>query len=230
MSHVLIIGGHGKVALRLEPLLVAAGDQVTALIRDPTQAQEVAGTGAPPRVVDVERLTARELAGVFDEQDAIVWSAGAGGGDPARTYAVDRDAAIRAIDAAEAAGVLRFVLVSYLGAGRNHGVDPSDGFYAYAQAKAAADEHLRASVLDWTILGPSALSLDPGTGRIRAVRHLPGGGFPPELPAGWRTRTTPREDVAAVVAACLREPATIRRTIDFTGGDTPIAQAIAQTA
>lgn len=230
MSHVLIIGGHGKVALRLEPLLVAAGDTVTALIRNPTQADEVARTGATPRVADVASLTVRELAGEFAEQDAIVWSAGAGGGAAARTYAVDRDGAIRAIDGAESAGVVRFVLVSYLGAGRNHGVDPSDSFYAYAQAKAAADEHLRASVLDWTILGPSALSLDPGTGRIRVVRHVAGGGFPPDLPAGWRDRTTPRADVAAVIAACLREPATIRRTIDFTGGDTPIGQAIAQGA
>ena len=100
------------------------------------------------------------------------WSSppGAGGGNPARTYAVDRDAAIRVIDAAAQAGVRRFVMVSYFGAGPDHGVPPDDPFFPYAEAKAAADAHLRASDLDWTVLGPGRLTLEPPTGRIAVAQ------------------------------------------------------------
>ena len=142
-----------------------------------------------------------------------MFSAGAGGGDPARTYAVDRDAAIRVIDAARQAGTRRFVMVSYFGAGADHGVPEGDSFFAYADAKAAADAHLRASDLDWTVLGPGALTLDPATGRIELG------------PAAAKGRVS-REDVAYVVAAVLEDNGTLERTIEFNNGDTPIADAL----
>lgn len=229
---ITIIGGHGKVALLAEPLLVGAGNSVRAFIRAAGQAGEVAATGAEPVVADVEGLGTGELAGLFEGQDAIVWSAGAGGGSPERTLAVDRDAAIRAVDAAGQAGVRRFVMVSYLGAGRNHGVPEDDGFHSYAEAKAAADAHLRASGLDWTILGPGALTTEDGTGRIVTVEHLPGGGTPPQLAGGrsGTSATVPRADVAGVIAAALADDTTVGRTIDFVGGGerggTPTAEAI----
>ncbi|MGI6879326.1 SDR family oxidoreductase [Microbacterium sp. gxy059] len=212
MSRVLIIGGHGKVALRLAPLLKARGDEVVSVIRDPAHEGDVAATGAIPLVADVERLGADALAALFAGRDAIVWSAGAGGGDAARTYAVDRDAAIRSIDAAVSAGVDRYVMVSYLGAGPDHGVPETDSFFPYADAKSAADAHLRESGLDWTILGPGPLTLDEPTGRIETVD--PGRG------------QVPRADVAAVAAAVLADDSTIRRTIRFGTGEVPIADAI----
>ena len=103
-------------------------------------------------------------------------------------------------------------MVSYFGAGADHGVDPSDSFYAYAEAKTAADAHLRASALDWTILAPSALTLDEPTGRIDATATA--------------SASVPRGDVAAVIAAAVAEPATIGRRIRFNSGDTPIAEAL----
>ena len=154
MSRILIIGGHGKIALLLAPLLVARGEQVTSVIRNPGHAGEVAATGAAPLVADVETLSTDELASRFEGHDAIVWSAGAGGGNPARTFAVDRDAAIRSMDAAASAGADRFVMVSYFGARSDHGVPSGNSFFAYAEAKAAADDHLRGSDLAWTVLGP----------------------------------------------------------------------------
>lgn len=229
---IIIVGGHGKVALLAESLLVRTGHAVTAVIRDPEQADDVTATGAVPEIADVERLGTDELAKILSGQDAVVWSAGAGGGAPERTYAVDRDAAVRTIDAADQAGVHRFVMVSYLGAGKNHEVSAADGFYAYAQAKAAADSHLRASGLDWTILGPGALTLGPGSGRIVIVPHRADGGIPDEVPGGSSgTRASiPRADVAAVIAATLDAPAaTAHRTIDFVGGasgSVPIAKAL----
>ncbi|ETA99435.1 SDR family oxidoreductase [Mycobacterium avium subsp. hominissuis] len=208
----MIVGGHGKVALQLSAILTQRGDAVTSLFRNPDHADDVAATGAKPVVADIERLDTDALAGLLAGHDAVVFSAGAGGGNPARTYAVDRDAAIRVVDAAARSGVKRFVMVSYFGAGPDHGVPQDDPFFPYAESKAAADAHLRASDLDWTILGPGRLTLDPPTGRIAVGR---GKG------------EVSRADVASVVAAALADDSTIRRTIDFNNGDVPIAVALA---
>jgi len=143
---VVIIGGHGKVALHLSRMLADQGHRVTGIIRNPDQADEVAAAGAAPVVADVESLTTPQLAELLAGHDVVVWSAGAGGGDPDRTYAVDRDAAIRSMDAAAAAGVDRYVMVSYFGAGPGHGVPSDSSFFPYAEAKAAADNHLRQSL------------------------------------------------------------------------------------
>ena len=212
MARILIIGGHGKVALLLEPLLVAAGHHVTAVVRNADHEADVRATGAVPLVADVETFDTEQLTTLVSGNDVVIWSAGAGGGDAARTYAVDRDAAIRSIDATVAAGVRRYLMVSYFGAGPNHGVDPGDGFYAYAEAKAAADAHLQGSGLDYTIIAPSALTLDEPTGRIDTTAE--------------RSASVSRVDVAAVIAAAVLEPATIGRTIRFNSGPTPIAEAI----
>jgi uncharacterized protein YbjT (DUF2867 family) len=214
MARIVVVGGHGKVALQLSPILVERGDEVTSVFRNPDHSDDVAATGARPVVADIEQLDTATLADLLAGHDAVVWSAGAGGGDPARTYAVDRDAAIRVIDAAERAGVRRFVMVSYFGAGPNHGVSPDDPFFAYAEAKAAADAHLRASSLDWTVLGPGRLTLDPPTGRI-------------VIGAG---KEVSRADVARVAAAALAYDSTIGRTIEFNNGDVPIAEALTRLA
>lgn len=212
MSRIFIVGGHGKIARLLAPLLVEAGDEVTAAIRNPGHAEEVAAAGADPLVADFESLGTDAIAALLAGFDAVVWAAGAGGGNPARTYAVDRDAAIRAADAAERAGVGRFVMVSYFGASPDHGVDPGDSFFAYAESKARADEHLRASGLDWTVLGPSTLTLEPGTGRIDATAEASG--------------SVSRENVALVIRAVLGDDSTVRRTIRFNDGEVPVAEAI----
>ena len=212
MARILLIGGHGKVALLAEPLLAAAGHDVTAVIRNPEHEADVAATGAQAVVADVESLDADQLANLLSGNDVVVWSAGAGGGDPARTYAVDRDAAIRSMDAAAAVGIARYVMVSYFGAGEDHGVAPDDAFFPYADAKTAADAHLRASSLDWTILAPSALTLDAPTGRIDVTASSPG--------------SVARADVAAVIVGAIAEPATSRRTITFNTGGVAIAEAL----
>ncbi|MGX7733118.1 SDR family oxidoreductase [Rhodococcus sp. 2H158] len=213
MARIVIIGGHGKVALHLERLLADAGDEVTAVIRNPDHADDVRAAGATPVVADVEHLGVDELVPLLSGHDAVVWSAGAGGGNPQRTYAVDRDAAIASMTAAERAGARRYVMVSYFGAGPDHGVPEDNGFHPYAEAKAAADAHLRGTDLDWTILGPSLLTLDPPTGRIE---------IDPDAGKGQVSRA----DVAAVAAAVLHRPATARRTIEFNNGDTPIEEAL----
>jgi uncharacterized protein YbjT (DUF2867 family) len=218
MLRIVIVGGHGKVALHLARILTNRGDEVTAVFRNPDHAGDIHATGAHPVVADIEHLDTGALADLVAGHDAVVFSAGAGGGDPARTYAVDRDAAIRVIDAAGQAGVKRFVMVSYFGAGPDHGVAEDNSFFPYAEAKAAADAHLRASGLDWTVLGPGRLTLEPATGRIAVGADSSG--------AGAAKGSVSREDVALVAAAALQEPTTIRRTIDFNNGDLPISEAL----
>lgn len=212
MARILIFGGHGKVALLLEPLLTARGDLVTAVIRDAGQIDDVRATGADPVVFDAESASQEAMATLIAGHDAVVWSAGAGGGSAERTRAVDFDAAARSMDAAADAGVRRYVMVSYFGSSPAHGIPASDSFYAYAEAKAAADEHLRATALNWTVLGPSRLTLEEPTGRIDATSETSG--------------KVSRADVAHVIAQTLLEPATIRRTIRFNEGERPIDQAL----
>ena len=213
MARILIFGGHGKVALLLEPLLAAHGHTVTAVMRNAEHEAEVAATGAQPLVADIETLDLGQLENVIAGNDVVVWSAGAGGGDPSRTYAVDRDAAIRSMEAALAAGVLRYVMVSWIGSRADHGIEPDASFFPYADAKWAADAHLAGSALDWTILAPGTLTLDPPTGRI-ALDQEDGG-------------AVARADVAAVIAATIADDTTIGRTIRFGGGDEVIGHAIA---
>ena len=211
---VTIIGGHGKVALLLAPILRDAGHPVVSLIRDADQAPDVAAAGAEPLVVSVEDATQQDVTAALSGADAVVWAAGAGGGDAARTKAVDRDAAIRTMDAAVQAGVSRYVMVSYLGASLEHEVPKEDDFYAYAQSKAEADEHLRSTSLDYTILGPGRLTLEEPTGKIDVTTD-------PKAP------DTSRANVARVIAAVLADDSTIGKAIPFTDGDTEIAEAVA---
>jgi len=212
MARIVIFGGHGKVALLLAPLLSARGDEVTAVIRNPDHADDVRAAGAQPVVLDVEHADQAAIAALLSEHDAAVWSAGAGGGDAARTRAVDHDAAVRSMDAATDAEVRRYVMVSYFGASRDHGIPSDNPFHAYAEAKAAADEHLRSSRLDWTVLGPSALTLEEGTGRIDVTAN--------------ESDQVSRANVAQVIAQVLVDDSTVGRTILFNDGGTPIAEAL----
>lgn len=219
MARIAIIGGHGKVGLRLSEVLTERGHDVTSFFRKPEQSDEVRETGAEPAVLDVEESSTDDIADAIRGHDALVWSAGAGGGDPARTYAVDRDAAIRSMEAAEQANVDRYLMVSYLGAGPDHGVPEDDPFYAYAEAKAAADAHLKGTDLDWTILGPGSLTTEDPSGRIAVGDDLQDA-----------DEDTSRGNVARVVLAVVDQPKTIRSTVEFVDGDTPIEKAVREGA
>lgn len=219
-KRIVIIGGHGKVALLAAPKLKAAGYVVDSIIRNPGQSDGVRRAGGNPVVLDIESAGVDQLASAFKGAQAIVFSAGAGGGNPQRTHAVDYEAATRAMQAAEQAGVKRFVMVSYAGADRDvHRLDPSDSFYPYARAKHDADAKLRESALEWTILGPALLTLEPATGKIQLVESA-GGDWPEDK------RVTSRDNVAEVITHVIRTGAATRQTVNFYDGDTPIAEAI----
>ncbi|GHF57082.1 NAD-dependent dehydratase [Streptomyces mashuensis] len=216
---IVIAGGHGRIALRLERLVAARGDEVAGVIRRPGQAGDLLAAGAEPVVCDLETASVTDVARHLEGADAAVFAAGAGPGSGAgRKETVDRGAAVLFADAAEAAGVRRFVVVSSMGADREppEGTDPV--FAAYLRAKGAADADVRARAgLDWTILRPGRLTDGPGTGLVRLA------------PATGRGDVT-RDDVAAVLAALLEEPGTAGLTLELVGGDTPVADAVAAAA
>lgn len=224
-DRIVILGGHGKVALLTAPKLVAAGFAVDSVIRNPDHAADVEATGATPRVFDMETASVGDFAELFEGAKAVVFSAGAGGSNPDRTHAVDFLAATRSMDAAEQAGVRRYVMVSYVRADADVDTVPeTDSFYPYVIAKHKADEHLRASSLDYTILGPGTLTLEEGTGKVLLANDQGEGIDGNEIPED--AKVTSRDNVAAVIAHVLATGAASRARVNFYDGDTPIADAI----
>jgi uncharacterized protein YbjT (DUF2867 family) len=210
---VVIAGGHGKVARRLAALLVARGDRVRGLIRNPEHASDLRADGSEPVVCDLEAAGIEELAAGIAGADAVVFAAGAGPGSGAqRKLTLDRDGAIKLLEAARSAAVERYVMVSSIGA-----EDPPDGddvFSVYLRAKAQADAALAASDRAWTIVRPGLLTDEPGTGRVRLTAEPVRG-------------EVSRDDVAATLAAILHEPRSVRQTLYVIGGADPIEQALA---
>ena len=212
---VVIAGGHGKIALLLGRALAGRGDAAVGLVRDPGHVADVRATGADAAVCDLERTTVDELAAHLAGADAVVFAAGAGPGSGIpRKDTVDRAAAVLLADAAEAAGVRRYLQVSAMGVDSARQSGPDDVFGAYLVAKKAAEDDLRARALDWTILRPGRLTDGPPAGTVRLARHVEPG-------------AVTRADVAAVLVALLDTPATAGQVLELVGGDTPIAHAVA---
>lgn len=217
MSVVAIAGGHGKIAMLLGGLLAERGDTVRGLIRNPAQAADLRAAGIEPVLCDLEGDG--DVAAAVRGADAVVFAAGAGpGSGAARKATMDLGGAVKLIEAARAEGVSRYLMVSSMGAAD----PPAEGapagrdavFGAYLRAKAGADEALRASGLDYTIVRPGPLTDDPGTGLVQLAERTERG-------------PVPRADVAAVFVACLDAPGTIGKSFDLIGGDTPIPEAVA---
>jgi uncharacterized protein YbjT (DUF2867 family) len=210
---IAIAGGHGQIALRLAKVLSQRGDDAVALIRNPDHADDVRKAGAEPVVVDLEHASEGDVAQAIAGSDAVVFAAGAGpGSGAARKETMDYGGAVKLIGAAKQAGVDRYVIVSSMGA--NPDASGEDTFSVYLRAKGRADDAVRASGLEATVVRPGGLTNDAGTGRVNLGESVPRG-------------QVPRDDVAAVLAAVLDSPNTIGRTVDLIGGETPIADAVA---
>ena len=212
---VVIVGGHGKIALRLEKLLAERGHTARGLIRNADHAADLSERGAEPVICDVE--AADDISEHVAGADAVVFAAGAGPGSGSeRKRTVDYGAAVKLIDACKATGVRRYLMISAIS------VDRPDRWSAqmrpYFEAKRDADEALLAAGLDHTIVRPGGLTDDPGAGLIEVGTPLESSG------------QIPRDDVAATLLACLDEPGTIGLAFDVVGGETPISEAVARLA
>jgi uncharacterized protein YbjT (DUF2867 family) len=210
---VVIAGGHGQIALLLERVLADRGDSPVGIVRNPDHVADVEAAGAEAVVLDLEQADVAALADVVKGADAVVFAAGGGPSSGVeRKETVDRGAAVLLADAAEQAGVRRYVMVSSMGTDKAD-PDSQDVFQVYLRAKLAADEDLRARDLDWTVVRPGRLTDDPGAARVQ-VGTLERGEIP-------------RADVAAVLASVLSTDSTIGSTFDLLAGHHTIDAALA---
>ncbi|MFD5089947.1 NAD(P)H-binding protein [Amycolatopsis thailandensis] len=211
---VVIAGGHGQIALKLEKLLASRGDQAVGIVRNPDHVADLEAAGAEAAALDLEKSDVDAVAKVLDGADAAIFAAGAGpGSGTARKDTVDRAAAELFAAASEQAGVRRHIQVGSMGADKWETADVPDDFRIYLKAKKAAEDDLRARDLDWTILRPGQLTNDEGTGRILIAESTGRGPIP-------------RQDVAAVLVALLDDPSTAGRVLEAISGDTAISQAV----
>ena len=209
---IAIAGGHGQIALRLTELLSRRGETVVALIRNPDHADDVRAQGGQPVVCDLERADVADIAAALDGASAVVFAAGAGPGSGAeRKLTVDRDGAIKLLQAAVRAGASRYVIVSSVGA--ENPPDGNDVFSVYLRAKAEADAAVKASGREWTIVRPGPLTDEPATGRVR-IDTTP---FRGEVP---------RDDVAELLAFVLHDPRATHKILYVGGGEQPLEEVL----
>jgi nucleoside-diphosphate-sugar epimerase len=216
---VVIAGAHGQIARRLGRLLSRRGDSVVGIVRNPDHRADLESDGVEPVVLDLEQASVDQVADVVTGADAVVFSAGGGPNSGiARKDTVDRAAAVLLADAAAAAGVRPYLLVSSIGVEQvADGATPAgmdEVFVAYLRAKLAAEEHVLAREgLAPMVVRPGGLTDEPGTGRVR-LEHTTDHG------------QVPRDDVAAVLLALLDDPKD-GLVVELLSGDTPVADAVA---
>ncbi|GAB3608187.1 SDR family oxidoreductase [Humibacter ginsengiterrae] len=216
MTRVAIIGAHGKVAQQLMRVLYDEGDDFVGIVRNEDHADDIYRFGGEGVLLDIEQAEPDALAHAIEGSDAIVFAAGAGAGSgPERKATVDYGGSVKSQRAAESAGIRRFVQVSAWGVDDPVPNDSDESWRAYVAAKRDADAELRRSPLEWTIVRPGSLTLDDGTGLVEAAAHVERGSIP-------------REDVARVIVATLRNPGTVRTQFELVSGATPIDEAVAR--
>jgi nucleoside-diphosphate-sugar epimerase len=209
---VAIAGAHGQIAMRLVRLLADGGEDVIGLIRNPDHATDVSDQGATPVVCDLEHAALEDIAHAIAGADAAIFAAGAGPGSGAkRKLTLDRDGAIKFLQATSEAGVPRFVIISAIGA---EAPPPGDDvFSVYLRAKAQADQAVQASDRQWTIVRPGRLTDDPGTRRVR-IGSSPSQG------------RIPRDDVAAILAQLVADARFSHRVFYVNSGEDLIEHAL----
>ena len=210
---VLVAGAHGKTARRLVRMLTQDGHEVRGLVRKEEQMPDVESDGAEPVLVDLEEAGVEAVGRAVEGCDAVVFAAGAGpGSGAARKETMDYGGAAKLVEAAEQNGMRRYLMLSSMGAGDPEG--GSEPMRPYLRAKARADERLRGSGLDYTIIRPGSLTDEEETDRIEAAESL------------GRRGEISRSDVARTFAEALGMESTYGKTFEILAGDTPIREAL----
>ena len=208
---VAVVGATGRVGQEVVKDLVEKGHDVVAAARKATDSTWP--DGAEARDVDLHS-PALDIAEAIRDCDGVIFTAGSRGKDLLQT---DAFGAVKTMQAAEAAGIKRFVLLSSYMALRPtvwERVESLKGIMDYNIAKFFADEWLtRSESLDWTILQPGNLTEEPGTGRIEVDPEAGG--------------SNPIPDVARTLVEAFDMPNTVRRVVMMRSGDDPIAKALA---
>lgn len=211
---IAIAGGHGQIARLLGQRLSGEGHDVVGLIRTPEQADDLRAAGMKPTVISLEDASVDDVAEVINGCDAVVFAAGGGPeSGRARKWSVDLMGAVLLADAAEQAGVRRYVMVSSIGSDAPENVD-AGVFQVYLYAKGGADADLRTRDLDWTIVRPGMLTDDAPTGQVT-------------INPDQQRQPITRGDVAHTLAQVLTSGHAIRETFVVVNGATPVDEAVA---
>ncbi|WP_211747987.1 SDR family oxidoreductase [Paenibacillus sp. Marseille-Q4541] len=210
--NILVIGANGQIGKHVISQLKDHKEHaVRAMVRKQEQADAFDGAGVEPVLADLEG-TVSELAEVMKGSDAIVFTAGSGGSTGSdKTLLIDLDGAVKTMEAAEQAGISRYVMVSAM-----HAEDRSswsDKIKPYYVAKHYADRLLESSSLNYTILRPGGLLNEPGRGKIAANTE-------------GNEKSIPREDVASVIVAVLDAENTYRKAISLVSGEQSIQEVV----
>ena len=204
---VLVIGANGKTATRVVQRLKGSSHDPLAMIRNPSQREKFDEMGVPTVLADLEYPIDHAVRGC----DAVIFAAGSGGHTGKdKTVLVDHIGAIRAIVTAQVHGARRFIMLSAINADANS----QSRIAHYHRAKAHADNHLRETDLDYTIVCPGRLTDEPGTGTVTVGPELHGKG------------QTSRDNLAAALVRCLDLPNTVGRSFSLLEGDTPLDEAL----
>ncbi|RWZ54473.1 SDR family oxidoreductase [Halobacillus fulvus] len=212
---VLVVGANGQVGKHLVKMIQDQDDlEAVAMIRKEEQASYFHDLGAETAIVDLEDDT-ETIAKAYEGVDAVVFTAGSGPNTgPDKTVLIDLDGAVKTIEAAKQSGVKRYIMISSFDTTREAIQEAPSSFSPYVVAKHYADDWLRRTDLDYTIIHPGMLTNDEGTGQVEAAETVDRGEIA-------------REDVAGVILATLVNNSTVGKEFQVVGGSKAIEDAIA---
>jgi len=209
---VLIIGANGQIGTRLSKQLQETDHEPVAMVRKEVQMAKFKEKGIETVLGDLEE----DVSQAFDNIDAVVFTAGSGGHTPkSQTKVIDEDGAKKAIDEAQKADVNRFIMVSALMANRDSS-NWVESMKHYYEAKSNADDYLRDSDLDHTILMPGRLTNKDGIGKVELSEHI----------EALEGRDITRDDVATVIVQLLDAENTVGKSLDLLQGKMSIKEAV----
>ncbi|MCX5524714.1 SDR family oxidoreductase [Streptomyces bobili] len=201
---LLILGATGPTGRHVVDLAVRSGDSVTAFVRNPAALGDLA---EQVTTVTGDATSHRDLAAAAAGHDAIVSALGKG--NSVRADGLFTRASAAVIRAARNAEVPRLVWLSSFGVGHTFGWSSTPQKLIYGTLlrsiyadKQIADESIRSSGLDWTVVYPTRLTHSPAKGTYRADDRLPMKGNP----------TISRADVAAFMHKAAQGSEWIHRT------------------
>lgn len=210
MEKILIVGATGSTGKRIiEILNNSQSFEPVAMVRKKEQQEIFDDMEVKSVLADLEQDDFSEaMKGI----DKVIFAAGSGSKTgPDKTTAVDQEGAKKIVDAAKKAKVKKFIMLSAMNAD-----EPSKNpdLEHYLKAKAEADDHLRESGLNYTIVRPGRLTDDMGMGKVKLAVKLDKAG------------EIPRDDVAFLLIMSLADPLVQNMTFEAVEGEEPIKSAM----
>ncbi|MDT0687923.1 SDR family oxidoreductase [Autumnicola psychrophila] len=209
MENILIAGATGQTGKRVVEILNNTENfSPVALIRKEEQKQIFEDMEVESILADLEGNLDHTMQGI----DKVIFAAGSGGKTgPEKTTAVDKDGAIKLIDAAKKGNVKKFIMLSAMGTDTP---EKFEDLEHYLKAKKAADEHLRESGIPFTIVRPGALTDDMGLAKVEVAEKLNKQG------------EISRDDVAFLLVMSLADPLVKNMTFEAIEGEESIKSAM----